>query len=191
MATLHNCQRSRCQGKDLHCFRYLLCLTAKVQLAGDLLSELEYNNPRGMDTDYVLMEDSSSVPHTMSRSRTPVSFAKNDFAGKTIGDVEKFMNDFQDQLSTLRTPSNDTLGCNAHTFVVIDQDAIQRRSCIVFQRIESSEDFQAVRLAREEAYMVLINIEGNMDFEEYVDPNRTTDDGIYDCTWPSFAVQQA
>ena len=130
------------------------------------------------EKDYYVLMTTAPLPDTVAPAQIPVSFTTNHFAGKTIQEVEKFINESKTKLETLQISNS--------LFVVIDQRAVQEGNCIVFERTlddedEETDDFRAVRLSRSEAWLVLCNLDiSNMDFGDYIDEDESPVDGVYD-----------
>lgn len=111
-----------------------------------------------------------SIPSKASKTPLPVvNFNVNEWAGKTIQDVEAFALQHSDE--------NVAWGLNMHNSIIVDEQGMRDGTCIILDPVFEDEDdpamtppgnYNKMRLLWEDTYSPWCNFDiGNMAFPEY------------------------
>lgn len=107
-------------------------------------------------------------------------FSVNEWAGKSLHDVEKFLLEHMDQ---------EGVNLNLSNVVVVDEQSMRDSTCIMTARDCDDEDdfrildtFKKVRVPWEETYITWCNLEiANMNFEDFCNQDKgDTGDGWWE-----------
>ncbi|KAG4075026.1 hypothetical protein HA402_004572 [Bradysia odoriphaga] len=128
--------------------------------------------------DNFLFITSKNLPETEEACGTtipPISesdLSNNVWRGKSIADVESFM-----------LSERETVGLNANSFLVLDEQGVKDGTIILFDSLESGDEevevkFKKVRVPWDKAYIMWCNLDiANMDFEDFVDDEDCDESG--------------
>jgi hypothetical protein len=137
-----------------------------------LIQDFQYTDD--LDSNWVLLS-SSTLPDERPKSTVPplLDVNKNDFAGSTFEDINKFLRANEAKLKGL--------DFTAKNWVIIDQKGLDTETCLVVEQTFHwdevqrkghylPDDFRAARVSLTFAWIMFVNLDiSNMGFEEYVD----------------------
>ena len=137
-----------------------------------LIQDFQYTDD--LDSNWVLLS-SSTLPDERPKSTVPplLDFNKNDFAGSTFEEINKFLRTNETKLKALDFTTKN--------WVIIDQKGLDTETCLVAEQTFHwdaakrkghylPDDFRAARVPLTFAWIMFVNLDiSNMGFEEYVD----------------------